>query len=260
MRTLMLVFAHPDDESFGPGGTAARCADAGVRVVLVCATLGEAGKVGHPPVCRPEELPAVRRQELLAAARVLGIAEVELLGYPDRGCAEVPAGQAVERLLGLLLRHRPEVVVTFPPGGISGHPDHLAVRAWTEAAVREAAAQGLSARLYYYTVPALPQLTGEQPRHPLDACYHVRIDVRPWLPRKLAAIRCHRTQHLSAERILGRWRAGSEDSPWGFEHFFQAWPPAGPDADRGGPVRDDVFDPPLRPGPAAEPRTAACGG
>lgn len=241
-RTLLLVTAHPDDESFGPGGTVARYADAGVRVVLVCATLGEAGKAGDPPVCTPEELPEVRRRELEAAARVLGIAEIELLGYRDRELERVDPREAVARLLDAFDRHRPDVVLTFPPGGISGHPDHRAVSAWTEEAVRRWRRDGAGApRLYYFTAPAYFRLTGTPPRDPRDAAFTARIDVAAWLPRKLAAIRCHRSQHLSAERILGALAGDRGREAWTWEYYLHAVPPPPP----GAPPAEDLFDPPL---------------
>ena len=70
--TLLFCFAHPDDESFCGAGTAMRYAAAGARIVLVTATLGQRGKCGDPPVCRPEEIEATRERELREAARVIG--------------------------------------------------------------------------------------------------------------------------------------------------------------------------------------------
>ena len=68
--TLLFCFAHPDDESFCGAGTAMRYAAAGARIVLVTATLGQRGKCGDPPVCRPEEIEATRERELREAARI----------------------------------------------------------------------------------------------------------------------------------------------------------------------------------------------
>src|SRR3954464_12196698 len=81
--TLLAVFAHPDDESYLCGGTLAHYAAAGVRVALVGATRGEAGDTAVPPLATREPLPAVRAGELRAAAGLLGLAEVHLLGYED---------------------------------------------------------------------------------------------------------------------------------------------------------------------------------
>ncbi len=86
-KTLLAVFAHPDDEAFGVGGTLARYAAQGVRVVLACATRGEAGQISDPSLATPENLGRVREEELRCAARALGVREVIFLGYRDSGMA-----------------------------------------------------------------------------------------------------------------------------------------------------------------------------
>ena len=80
---VMAVLAHPDDESLGVGGTLARCAVEGIQTFLVTATRGENGRHGFSRVVSPEELGQIRERELLAASRVLGLAEVRFLGYQD---------------------------------------------------------------------------------------------------------------------------------------------------------------------------------
>ncbi len=150
--TLMAVFAHPDDESFGTGGTLARyCADPDVRVVLVCATLGEAGKISNTELATPEQLGTVREQELRCACEALGVDELHLLGYRDSGMAGTPENldpralanadldQVVGRIVATIRRERPDVVVTFDQTGGYGHPDHVAVHYHTKAAFSAAA-------------------------------------------------------------------------------------------------------------------------
>jgi N-acetylglucosamine malate deacetylase 2 len=205
---LFLSFAHPDDESFLAGGVAARCASRGVRVVLSTATLGESGKVGDPPVCAPEELAAVREAELRAAASVLGIHEVHLLGYRDRELTAAPIDRIREQLTSLIRRSRPAVVVTFDPHGANQHPDHIAISRFTSDAVA-AAADG---RWYPGAGPAhavarLVWVPGRRPwdwlRDP-DLARHggadFVVDILPWRERKLEALRLHRTQRASVER------------------------------------------------------------
>ena len=80
-RSLLFIFAHPDDESFSAAGTASRYAEEGARLTLVTATRGDKGKCGDPPVCRPEKLARVREEELREAARVIGIPDVRVLDY-----------------------------------------------------------------------------------------------------------------------------------------------------------------------------------
>jgi LmbE family N-acetylglucosaminyl deacetylase len=138
-RTLLAVFAHPDDESFGPGGTLAKYAAEGVAVHLICATLGEAGESDTPELGECEDLPCRREQELRCAADILGLAEVHLLGYRDSGMAGSPANQhpralmqadpdvLAEQVADLMRRLRPQVALTFDPFGGYGHPDHIAM-------------------------------------------------------------------------------------------------------------------------------------
>src|SRR5512145_728782 len=96
-RKILLLLAHPDDETFGPGGTIAKYAREGAEVHLATATRGEAGMVGDPPLTDREHLGEVRTAELLAAAGLLGIAKVHFLGFRDGELAAVPRELLVER-------------------------------------------------------------------------------------------------------------------------------------------------------------------
>ena len=143
----MAVFAHPDDETFGIGGTMARYgADPGVRLVLVCATRGEAGEISDPKLATPERLGEVREQELRCACGLYGVSALHFLGYRDSGMAGTPenrdpralamanADEAVGRIVALIRQERPHVVVTHDETGGYGHPDHIAVHHHTKAA------------------------------------------------------------------------------------------------------------------------------
>jgi mycothiol S-conjugate amidase len=154
-RCLLTVHAHPDDESSKGPATVARYHAAGVRTVLVCCTGGEAGDILNPAMDRPEvraDLAAIRRRELEAAVRVIGYDELVWLGYRDSGMPGTPAnadprcfaqadlGEAVGRLVAVLRRERPQVVVTYPEDQRGyPHPDHLRVHEVTMAAVEAAA-------------------------------------------------------------------------------------------------------------------------
>ncbi len=131
----MAVVAHPDDESLGMGGTLARYAREGVKTFLVTATRGERGRHGASRSSSPEHLGALREAELLAAAKVLGVTEVHLLGYPDGALDQVDPREVIARIASLLRRIRPHVVLTFGPEGAYGHPDHIAISQLTTAAV-----------------------------------------------------------------------------------------------------------------------------
>ncbi len=152
---LLSVHAHPDDESSKGAGTVALLSDRGVRCVLVCCTGGEVGDILNPAMDTDEvkaDIAAVRRRELARAAEILGYAEVLWLGYRDSGMpgmeenehpgnfANAPFDDAVARLVAIIRRERPHVVLTYPDiqDGYA-HPDHLRVHDVTIAAVRVAA-------------------------------------------------------------------------------------------------------------------------
>jgi LmbE family N-acetylglucosaminyl deacetylase len=149
-RTLLAVFAHPDDESFGIGGTLARYAAEGVRVVLACATLGEAGEVKDSSLGTREQLAEIRERELRCACNVLGISELHFLGYRDSGMAGSPdnddpralvqadPAEVVGKIVRVIRQVRPQVVITFEEGGGYGHPDHIAIHHHTVAAFQAA--------------------------------------------------------------------------------------------------------------------------
>ena len=141
---LMAVLAHPDDESLGVGGTLAKYAGEGVETVLVTATLGQRGRYrGHPPGHElhpgPAALAGIREAELRAAAGVLGVRELILLGYPDQELDRADPHEAVSRIAQAIRRARPHVVLTFGPDGAYGHPDHVAISQLTTAAIVAAA-------------------------------------------------------------------------------------------------------------------------
>src|SRR5579859_299068 len=111
---LMAILAHPDDESMGVGGVLAKYGAEGVETYLVTATRGEYGWQGVPaPDPGPDALGKLREQELMAAAKVLGLREVCLLDYIDGHLDDAPPAEVIAKLVGHLRRVRPQVVVTF---------------------------------------------------------------------------------------------------------------------------------------------------
>ncbi|HET9731509.1 MAG TPA: mycothiol conjugate amidase Mca [Acidimicrobiales bacterium] len=147
---LMTVHAHPDDEASKGAGTVARYHAAGVRTVLVTCTGGEEGDILNPAMDRPEvrdDLPEIRRQELARATALIGYDEVVMLGYRDSGMPDTPANadprsfarapldEAVGRLVEVIRRERPQVMVTYHRDQRGyPHPDHLRVNEISEIA------------------------------------------------------------------------------------------------------------------------------
>ncbi|MBO0685994.1 MAG: PIG-L family deacetylase [Candidatus Dormibacteraeota bacterium] len=148
MATLLLVHAHPDDETIATGGVMMRAHADGHRVVLVTCTRGEEGEIHNmdEAATRPR-LAEVRTEELRRAGKVLGVDRQEFLGYRDSGMAgtssndnpasfhRAPLPEAAERLAAVLRDERPEVVVTYTSDGTYGHPDHIKAHHTTVAAL-----------------------------------------------------------------------------------------------------------------------------
>jgi N-acetylglucosamine malate deacetylase 2 len=208
VRTLLLIFAHPDDESFLTGGSVCRYVAQGVRVVLATATRGESGKPGQPPLCSAEALPALRERELRRAAGILGIADVHLLGYRDRELQHAPPDEIRRQLVELVRAERPQVVVSFDPNGGNLHPDHIAISRFAADGVTAAADPRWHPELGApHDTPRLAWVPGRRPwqlvREPdIAACAGVDfvVDVAAWRDRKLAALMAHETQRQSVER------------------------------------------------------------
>lgn len=194
-RVLLVVLAHPDDESFGIGGTLALYAQQGVAVHLICATRGEAGHMEADMMIGFDSIADRRASELRCAAQVLGLSGVHFLEYRDSGMSGSPDNHHPQALMGAPLdevagciaafirRLEPQVMVTFDPIGGYKHPDHIAVHRATVRAFDLAAnidfvdPEGLppfrAQKLYYsvfskrslkLAVRLLP-LLGRDPRH-----------------------------------------------------------------------------------------------
>jgi LmbE family N-acetylglucosaminyl deacetylase len=149
LGTVLGVWAHPDDEAYLSGGLMAIARDNGQRVVCVTATRGELG-TPDPLAWPPDRLAAERTRELARCLDILGVSEHHWLGYRDGGCADVDVAEPVGRLCELIDRIRPDTVLTFGPDGITGHPDHQTISAWTGAAFDRAAPRG--ARLLHAAI------------------------------------------------------------------------------------------------------------
>lgn len=241
---LLAIFAHPDDETFRVGGSLALLARRGVRVWVLCATRGEAGVPGMAP----EQAGQVRQAELACACGTLGIEPPRFLDYRDNTLSQINREQAIEQVVRTVRELRPQVLLTWPPDGVSGHPDHVAVSRWTGEAFQRAAetteypqhqSKGLSSHavavLYHIAVPhSLTARLGMTHLHTVpDQEVTLTVDVSAVWERKLAAIRCHRTQTGSSP-ILD----ASKDRQrlfLGTEHFQLAATrpdlPSGPDTD-----------------------------
>ena len=210
-RSILAIFAHPDDETFACGGTIPRYADAGIACHLYCATDGDAGRASGVAMGACETLGARRRRELHEAARLLGFTSVRTAGHPDGRLAAVDADALIGELVELIRTRRPGIVLTFgPEGARNGHRDHRAIsRAATAAffAARlatayseqlESLAPHAPARLYNvsWDEPAADQ---PMPLHALPIT--ARVEASRWREVQRAAFHAHETQRDHLERF-----------------------------------------------------------
>jgi LmbE family N-acetylglucosaminyl deacetylase len=197
----------------------------------VTATLGEEGKTGNPPVCTREELAKVREAELLDAARLIGVEDVHRFGYHDRQLDKVPHLEIRERLVALIRRHRPQVIISFDPNGTNLHPDHIAISRFTSDAIAAAADSRWFAnsgephqvqRLLWTTPVPFWELARVENMNSQPGVDFV-IDIQSWVSVKIQALKTHRTQHLSIDRIF--FTSPDPKLLLRFEVFRQAWGP-----------------------------------
>jgi N-acetyl-1-D-myo-inositol-2-amino-2-deoxy-alpha-D-glucopyranoside deacetylase len=228
-RTILAIFAHPDDEAFGTGGTLAKYALEGDRVYLVCATGGEAG-LNRLDEHDLERLGDLRSEELRRACEQLGIEAPLFMGYRDSGMAGTPENQhleslnlapldeVAEKLREIIAELRPDALITFERYGWYGHPDHVkvyqAVRAALEGledapplfcAAMPAEAARYSAHLMEQAGEEVPAMFSnpDRLRYSLDMIPIV-VDTSELAARKIAALNEHRTQ-MGPTGVEGRW-------------------------------------------------------
>lgn len=136
LGTILGIWAHPDDETYGSAGVMAAAVANGQRVICITATKGEAG-VRDESRWPSDKLPDIRAAELIDALKILGVTEHYWLGCHDGDCRNVDSDKMVAHLCHMIDTIRPDTILTFGPEGLTGHPDHQTVSLWaTTAAAR----------------------------------------------------------------------------------------------------------------------------
>lgn len=236
---MLVVVAHPDDETFGCGSVLAHAAARGVETVVACATRGELGEIAPGTGIERDDLGDAREAELRAAAAELGVARVVMLGWRDSGvegeaAPESLAAAATDDVAAAVRRvieaERPDVVVT--PDGLDGHRDHAAIARATLQAVRETSAP--PARTYVWCLPQsiLGAFVGDPTVGTPDDTITTVIDTKEHLDRRWRAMRMHASQ-------VPPFDAMSTDQQEAFltvDHLRRVEP-----AWEGGPVERDLF-------------------
>lgn len=220
MKRMLLVFAHPDDESFTCGGLVPKYVARGWHVDLVCATRGERGASGPYQHARPITLAQLRQKELEKAAQILGIASITFLEYYDGKLSGLHAGELEDKVYQTFQTFTPDVVVTFEPDGISNHPDHVKLTLSTTVAFQKYAKYAIeeeisrSPKLYYACIPEsvteyakkinmIPDESFGRPWHGVeDKRITTVVDISKFTKIKTQALRAHVTQRDDVNRFL----------------------------------------------------------
>jgi LmbE family N-acetylglucosaminyl deacetylase len=253
--TLMAVHAHPDDEASSTGGVLARYADEGVRTILITCTNGEFGD--GPGGVKPGQdghdeatVAQTRLAELRESAKILGVTELETLGYHDSGMPDwdykdrpdafcnVPEAEVAARIGILIERYRPQVVITYDDKGAYQHPDHVHA---SKAAAAAVTASGIPAKLYLTAmrrsdwrkvwealreqgedVPDFSSVSPEVQRQMDEAEAHIttRVDIRPVMERKRDALLAHASQ--ISESWFSKIPPEVAEQAFGHESFIRA--------------------------------------
>jgi len=214
MKTLF-VFAHPDDETFSSGGTILKLTEKKNIVNLICATKGEAGEPGNPPITDKKYLGKIREKELKNAAKILGISKIHFLGLIDGTLHKIKSEKLVKLILPIIKKENPDVVITFDSTGASNHPDHIAIsKAATTAFKAYISTSKKEVKLYHTAIPksnlkklekagmsynAFGQMKGVD-----DEIITTKINIKHEFNKKIKALKQHKTQHQDWERFLKR--------------------------------------------------------
>ena len=197
---VLVVVAHPDDETMLAGGTLAVIAKAGANVHVLGATRGEGGDIGRPPICTREEVGTVREQEMKCAVNTLGGASLQFMDYIDPLVGENDElfaflgeeGEVAGKIIKVIQENHIEVIITHGSNGEYGHPGHLKVHSCVLLAIMS---------LPENERPILYSMQGSFAGHPKERVMnqndpaHIVLDIKSVEDEKLAAITCHKTQH-----------------------------------------------------------------
>lgn len=243
---LLAIFPHPDDETLGLGSTLARYSSEGIETYLVCATRGERGWFdSEGPDPGFEGVARIREAELRCAAEHLGLREVCFLDYIDGDVDQAKPEEIIQKIATHIRRIQPQVVVTFPPDGAYGHPDHIALSQFANAALVYAADASLvdnqnphRVSKFYYMVDSLEIVSAANEafggismdvdgvtRHQVgwqDWEITTKLDNRKYLEKVRDAIHCHKSQ-LAGYGPMAEWSLDELAEVFGIGNFYRAF-------------------------------------
>jgi len=196
---ILTIFAHPDDETMFAGGTLALMAGAGAEMDYLCATRGEGGELGEPPVSPRQEIALFRERELVCAVKALGGGSLSFLNYVDPLIGDqeelYPYTDDFEELVARISRHilsvQPTAVLTHGANGEYGHPGHILTHRAVRKAIEDLGARAPLLYIFCADFPGHPRPRHANKDHPA----HLILDVTPVMASKARAAYCHRSQN-----------------------------------------------------------------
>lgn len=197
-NALLCVFAHPDDEAFGPSGTIAKFAS-NRDVYLICVTDGDDKTNGYK-----ESLIKIRKRELLASAKILGVKKVFFLGFKDGCLCNDIYHQVADKIQIIVNEIKPDALLTYEPHGVSGHIDHVFCSMVTSYVFRE---NKTIKNIFYYCIPKIrARLMADYFIYFPDGYSKSQVnkveDISAYWNQKILAIKAHVSQKKDGDKIL----------------------------------------------------------
>jgi N-acetylglucosamine malate deacetylase 2 len=205
-RIIVAIFAHPDDEAFGPSGTLAKFAKDGHDVYLLCATRGEGGE-NHLPEKSEKNLNEIREEELRCSAKKLGIKKVFFLGFIDGTLSNNLYHQVADKITEIITPLKPEIIITEEYRGVSGHLDHIAISMISSYVFQKL--NFVKKIMYHYVTKQYRLLMPSDyfifipPGYDESEADEI-IDTTDVWETKISAIQCHQSQLKDVNRTLNR--------------------------------------------------------
>lgn len=210
---VLLILAHPDDETFGSGGTIAKMHKAGSKISLITATYGQAGQTGEYGEITPEELGEIRIKEQKAACKILGISKVHYLGMMDGQLYKYRVSTLVRKIWPILVQENPDVVITFGKDGGSNHPDHKKISAAATHVFKDYMVKPKKhVRLYHTVMPkshlkamanvGIDSFGFGKLKGVTDDVVTTIVDISDTFELKKKAALCHKSQAEDVKRFL----------------------------------------------------------
>ncbi len=201
LKPLLCIFAHPDDEAFGPGGSIAKFVKKR-DVYIICVTDGCKGSAEN--LDSDKDLSEVRKRELLESAKILGVKKVDFLNYTDGILCNNLYHEIAEKLIGLIKTYQPDTLLTFDSTGVSGHLDHIAVSLITSFVFKKL--DNIKKLLYLCELEETLNQFGDYfvytpPGRKLSEI-DLTIDISETWKLKVKSMQAHKSQIKDAEKIL----------------------------------------------------------